>query len=273
MSDFKITKREIQFSIIIICVMICIGFFIGNFISNKVMENDELYYSSTKINNDKNQFDYGMKTSINNTMIYGNFNTDQAVTLPELKNSYLTINRITERYTMHTRVVTHHSGKTTYTTVETYYTWDTCNDEYFTSNTCTFLNDKFNPSIFKFNYELLNLSDTTIQPAYQSKIGSCYLYNNGFFSLVGDLRFEYYIVPKNFNATIFANLKNNSIYGINKDSDKIDTYNQTINQVIEDKKNSENKPLIIFWICWSILIIAGVIVFYKYNNTWLEDKN
>ena len=108
---FEITKREFLVSIIIACMMIVLGFFIDDKVQSKFLEDNERYYKATKINNDKDLFDYAMETSAGDSLISGRFKSVDSVSIEELKGDYWFIERTEEKYTMHTRVVTTKDSK------------------------------------------------------------------------------------------------------------------------------------------------------------------
>lgn len=273
-TGFKATKREILFSIIILFLMIGIGFFISNKISNYVAEKNEVYYQSTKIDNNSDEFKYAIKTNLGNCLAYGEFSAVEDVSISELNDKYFAIEKETERYTMHTRVVYHRSGKTTYTTTENYYTWDNENTEYKTTDTFEFLGLKFPTTKLNLgNYQVLDLNKKTVSSKYQSWISGGYLYNNGDkWASVGDLRFEYSIVPTKFKGSILAKLKDSSVFNVDKVDKQINIENYTIHKLIQHKQDTEDTPVIIFWIVWSVLIIGAIVGFYYIDNKWLEDN-
>jgi predicted transcriptional regulator len=272
--DFKITKREILFSIIILFVMIGIGFIVSAKISNYIAENNELYYQATKINNNAEEFQYAMETNLGNCLIYGEFKATEDIKIPELTGSYFAIKKNTEKYTRHIRAVTHRRGKTSYTTTETYYTWDNYDTEYKTSSSFEFLEKQFYTSDINLPYyQSISLNESTVSNKYQSWISCGYLYNNGDkWASVGDFRYSYSIIPTKFNGTILAKLQNNAMFNVNDLTKKIDVENFTIDGLIQYKQDTEDTPIIIFWIVWGIVIGISIFIFYYFDNKWLEDK-
>ena len=135
----QITKREILLSVSIIAIMLVIGVLISGKISEVQMDSNEKYNKATTIESTE-LFRYGMDTSIGNSFVYGDLKAVDPVTYPEIGGQYLSVTKIKERYTMHTRVVTStdSKGKTTSKT-ETYWTWDEVNRERINSNKMLFL--------------------------------------------------------------------------------------------------------------------------------------
>lgn len=88
-----------------------------------------------------------MDTNIGNAFVYGDLRAVDAVTFDEIGGKYLYVEKIKEKYTMHTRVVTYTtgSGKTmqTHTRTETYWTWDVIGSEEKESKEVKFCNVVF----------------------------------------------------------------------------------------------------------------------------------
>jgi hypothetical protein len=133
MEDFKVTKREVLVSVIIISIMLLIGIVIHGNINDKLMLEYQKYNTALQIENDTDLFQYGMRTNIGSAFVYGDLKAVDTVTYPEIEGEYSYVEKIKERYTRHTRVVTKTrtvNGKTqSYTTTETYWTWDRVGSE------------------------------------------------------------------------------------------------------------------------------------------------
>lgn len=243
MTDIKVTKREILFSIVIILIMIGIGFIISGKINNNLMNEYQKYNTALKIDNDSELFSYGMRTNAGNAFIYGKLQAIDTVTYEEIKGEYAYIKKITERYTQHTKTVTYTDSKgKTKTRVETYWTWDEIDRE---SKHCKEI--KFCGNIF--DYEKINFPEVYYIDTLDA----------GF-----HLRNVYYGTNTEYIGTIFTNLKDNTISNCSLYS------NQKINEVV---KNLESGwQLVVFWVCWILGIIIIVIIFYIIDNKWLEDK-
>ena len=123
----EITKREIIISISISAVMLIIGLFISGKITDMQNDRNAEYQKAVHIE-DSELFQHGMDTNIGNAFVYGDLQAVDAVTFDEIGGEYLYAEKVKEKHTMHTRVVTYTtgSGKTmqTHTRTETYWTWD-----------------------------------------------------------------------------------------------------------------------------------------------------
>ena len=246
MCDFKITKREVLVSIIIISVMLIIGFIIHGNINDALMLEYQKYNTALQIDNDKDLFEYGMRTNVGNAFVYGDLKAVDRVTFDEIGGEYSYVEKVKERYTKHTRTVTKTrtvNGKTqTYTTTETYWTWDKVDSWDKHCEKISFLDVEFNYGTIRFPS-----SDyiTTIKES--SKI-----------------RYKYYGTGTEFVGTLYTVLNNNTI-------NETDFYiNRSISETIEHLESGSE--LIAFWSGWIFLTCGCVCGFYYLDNKWLEDK-
>ena len=90
------------------------------------MNEYQKYNTALQIDNNSEMFSYGMRTDIGNAFVHGDLKAVDTVTYPEIGGAYMYVEKIKEKYTMHTRTVTYTtgSGKTrqTHTRTETYWT-------------------------------------------------------------------------------------------------------------------------------------------------------
>lgn len=244
--DFKITKREVLVSVIIISIMLLIGIVIHGNINDRLMLEYQKYNTALQIDNDSDLFVYGMKTNVGNAFVYGNLKAVDTVTYPEIGGEYSYVEKVKEKYTRHTRTVTKTrtvNGKTqTYTETEVYYTWDRVDSWNKHSEKISFLDVEFDYGTISFPYH--SHIDTQKESSH--------------------IRYVYYGSPAECVGTIYTILNNNTI-------NETRFYNNcTINETIESLKSGWQ--LVLFWIFWIILIIGCVYGFYYLDNWWLEDK-
>lgn len=237
MNDFKITKREVLVSVIIISIMLLIGIVIYENINNRLMLEYQKYNTALHIENDSDLFVYGMKTNVGNAFVYGDLKAIDTVTYPEIGGEYSYIKKVKERYTQHTgtRVV---NGKTqTYT----YWTWDKIDSWSKHSKKISFLDIKFNYGTIDFpppNY---------ITTQKESSV----------------IRYQYYGTDIKYTGTLYAILNNNTI---NKTSFRA---NSNIEETIDSLESGWQ--LVLFWVLWILLTGGCVFTFYYFDNKWLED--
>lgn len=239
--DFEITKREILASISIIAVMILIGVLISSKISEHQMDKNEIYNKAVKIES-TDLFQYGMDTNVGNAFVYGDLKAVDTVTYPEIGGEYMYVEKVKEKYTKHTRTVTHTDSKgNTYKTKETYWTWDKVDSEDKKCNEVTFCEIKFNSN--KIQLPSSDYIDTVKKSSH--------------------VRYKYYGVGTKYVGTIFTDLRDNTI------SDDSKFYNDmSIEETVEHLESGIG--VIIFWIFWIVLICGCVFGFYYLDNKWLE---
>lgn len=242
----KITKREILFSVVIICVMLIIGIIISGNISDAVMERQQEYTTALQIDNDQELFEYGMRTNVGSAFVYGELQAIDTVTFDEIGGEYSYVEKVKEKYTRHTRTVTKTrtvNGKTqTYTDTEVYWSWDRVDSWDKHSNKITFLN-------VEFDYGLINFpSDQYICTIKESS----------------RIRYKYYGAPTYSAGTIYTNLKDGTITPASM------YHNSTIEEALNIKMSDPSVGF--FWFLW--IVFTGFIVygFYYIDNKWLEDK-
>lgn len=106
-SGWDLTVRELMFSIVIILVMLTGGFFISEKISSSCDNKNEEYYQAIKIDNDAEQFQYGMRTNVGNAFVKGTLSVVDPVTDSDIDGEYAYIEVREEHYNQHTRQVAH----------------------------------------------------------------------------------------------------------------------------------------------------------------------
>lgn len=239
-----ITKREVLFSVIIILIMLLIGIIIHGNISDSLMTEHQKYNTALQIEKDSDLFSYGMKTDVGNAFIYGDLKAVDTVTYPELGGEYMYIEKVKEKYTMHTRTVVHRtSSGSTYTTTQTYWTWDRVGSEDKKCKEISFCGIVFNSN--KIDIPSADYIDTIKESSH--------------------IRYKYYGTDIEYTGTIFTELKENTI-----SNDSYFYNNKNIAETIECLESGSE--LIIFWFVWILLIVASVFGFCYLDNRWLEDK-
>lgn len=237
----EITKREVIASIIIFAIMMIIGFMISDRITEWQNQENAKYRKAIQINNDTNQFKYGMDTSVGNAFIYGSLDTIDPVTYEEIGGSYMYVEKVREEYRRHTRTVTYTvNGKTRHRT-EVYWSWDYAGSEDKQATKVKFCGIEF--GIDKFNIPDSEYI-TTINAEWH-------------------VRYKYYGTKTSFEGTTFTKLYDSTI---SKSSEFYE--NRNIDEAL--KEATSNCSNIIFWIVWIILMMCAVFGFYYLDNRWLN---
>ncbi len=266
----EVTKREVLVSVIMACLLLCLGLFIDSKIVECQMLSKEKYTKALKIDNNNDMFKYAIETNVGNIINYGKFKVDQGVNSEWLKADYMYVNKITEEYTRHYRRVCSGSGKNRSCHNETYYTWDKMDSQ--VSNVSTL---KYSELDFDFNefdnyptYRLELNKDTVIDNKINKIKNNCiYEIIRRFGPNVGDKRYFYKVVNKEFSGTVFGTAKNNKF----TDGDKLIINVQNIKEFIDDRNGNFNIGRIIFWIIYIVLDGCGISYYIYLDNDYLED--
>lgn len=240
----EIKKREVIASVVIISLMLVIGFAISEKIRQSLLENYQIYDTAVRID-DKELFEYGMKTNVGYAFAYGELKTLDPVSYSEVSGNYSYIKKEEQEYRKHYRYVEEeykdsNGNKHTRTKKEEYWTWDTMRTESKTATKISFLD-------VEFAYEKIPFPSShhieTVKTGYHK-------------------RNVYYGTESDFQGTIFTSLKENTIHNTKFYE------NQTIAETIESLETGVE--IVIFWILWILLIIGLVIGFYYLENKWLD---
>lgn len=240
----EIKKREVIASVVIISLMLVIGFAISEKIRQSLLENYQIYDTAVRID-DKELFEYGMKTNVGYAFAYGELKTLDPVSYSEVSGNYSYIKKEEQEYRKHYRYVEEeykdsNGKKHTRTKKEEYWTWDTMRTESKTATKISFLD-------VEFAYEKIPFPSShhieTVKTGYHK-------------------RNVYYGTESDFQGTIFTFLKENTIHNTKFYE------NQTIAETIESLETGVE--IVIFWILWILLIIGLVIGFYYLENKWLD---
>lgn len=242
--DFTITKREIVFGVVILAIMLIFGFMIHSSIDNALMLKHQEYNTALRIDNDANMFGYAMDTNVGNAYVYGTVRAVDPVTFEEIGGQYSSVEKVKERYTKHTRTVTIYDedGNAVGTRTEEYWTWDVIDGWKRTSSEIEFLE-----RIFPY--------------------GAISFPGRGYITAIQEsskIRYKYYGAPVEFEATIYADLREGTL------NDTRTYHNYTIEEAYEIM--TSKTELLLFWFFWIILICGVEYGFIYFDNHWLEDK-
>lgn len=241
--QFEITVRELLFSIGMILLVIASGALISEGISSKVDEKNQEYEQALKIDNDRELFEYGMRTNAGNAFVFGTLKALDPVSVPEIDGKYAIIEVHKERYTMHTRIVTHSDGKGhTYTTTETYYTWDEVDRDEITCSRISFLG-------VEFGYEKIAFPPVEYNATVRES---------------STVRYKYYTCGKERKGAIYTRLDNGTIQ--NAKLIPAESMDEAVGMV----QKSAKVLVVIFWVVWIAIASGATIAFCTRDNEWLE---
>ena len=241
----EIKKREIAVSLVIILLAVSMGFLLHGCIKEQILEGARIYNRAFKAQTIE-QFRYGAQTNIGNALMSGVLSSKDSVTTDHADGQYMSLEVFEQHYTMHTRTVTttDSEGNTT-TTTEIYYSWDNVDREEKSVEAFSF---------YDFVGSVANL-----------RVNSDYITTD----TRGDDRWQVYGLPTSFSATLFVNLRDNSIFPINNRG--IEVYrDQTVDQVVSAKNS--NAGATVFDVVYTLAIVILVAVFIAADNDWLDGS-
>ena len=249
MDDFEITKREVIASVTIIAVMMILGFLLAGRITEWQVDRNKIYVNAVDIN-EQELFEYGMRTNVGYAFVHGELKAVDTVGYPEIDGQYMYIEKVKERYTMHTRTVPVRCGKTTTYRTETYWTWDRVGSEEQQCKKVTFLGVEFDST--RIDIPSASHIDTIKESSH--------------------VRYKYYGTGTEFEGTIFAMLKDGMLLDGKTPLKEniVSFYNDMDIDQARDMMVTGNEPVIAFWIFWVILTGVLVVLFYRLENRWLE---
>lgn len=83
-SPEEVTKGEIIVCIIAFIIWTTIGIMISNQITYHTIDSNQRYYKALKFDQDREAFEYAMKTSSGEALVYGDFKTEVPIFIPEI---------------------------------------------------------------------------------------------------------------------------------------------------------------------------------------------
>jgi len=241
MNNFRITRLEILMSIPMVAILFLVGMWISGIIESHIDDKNAEYYSAVQIT-EPDIFQFNMQTNVGNAFVYGVLEAVDTVSYTDIQGEFMSLRKVTERYTMHTRVVTTTDSKgRSHTRTEVYYSWDYVGEEEKHSEKLQFMGSEFDFS--KFNIPTQDYIDTV----YESHT----------------VRYKFYGSATKYTGTVYTELRNGTISESSK-------FYESMNIDETIKQCTSNAWIYVFWIFWVIFMVAAVVGFYAIDNKWLE---
>lgn len=240
-----VTLREVIFSILIIGILGSIGFYAASSIEKKVMDSQLAYRQAVQIS-DTNEFAHAMATDVGMALVEGDFKTLDPVSHEKCNGKWLKITADYQEYRMHVQhyTTTDSKGRTHHHT-RTYWSWDTYDVKRIHARDVMFCGSKF--CYEQFDYGVVGA-------AHRQTVGNGHNH-----------RIVFSCLPAAFHATIASDLHGNEVHGkplLLEGYDLAKAY----------EHYTTSHAVLIFWCCWSVGILLVCLVFYRYENEWLEDS-
>lgn len=270
----NITKGEIIITCIAFIVWTTICIFINTAISNAVNDSNELYYKAVQISEDNELFEYATRTNAGNALVYGTASCVDSVSDDMLTGNYCAIKVTIDRYERNVSYedIRDEDGNVIGQKEVVSYDWEYYKTKSSHASKVNFLGKEFSYDTFDFsNYSSLELDTSTVDDKYDNKISWNYIYPDGRFShSVGDFRYKFQVIPLEQKITVFADLRDSTMFNVTKGNKVKIHYDTTIDEVMESVESSKNLPNILFCIFWYIIFIISAVIFIQSRNKWAD---
>lgn len=244
--DGELTKREFIVSMAIISIVIICGLFISGAIRTSIIDANKKYETAVQIENKPDQFHNAISTNYGDVLAEGPLRSVGEVTIDDV--SGMSVRRVLEKYTRHTRRVSYSCGTTkqprTCWRTEVYWTWDYQSSVDDQVAWVTFLDEKFYIGSFP------------VPSAHYVKTVSC----------GNNLRHVYYKRDNYYYGTIYTFADNKTI------NNTVFVEGLTVKNAV-DHFTSGFAWVYIFWVFWVLLAIVGIVFFCYLPNYWLNGED
>lgn len=240
-SSVEVTKREVFVAAVFFLISLGIGFLVANSIRNYQDENNKKFHQAVQLA-DSTKFNYAFKTDVGHTLAYGTVFAVGSVS-DEGVGPYMSIHRVHEVYTMHTRTVCTGDGKNRHCHTETYWTWDYRGHK----DWCV--------SHLKFLGRTFRYSEFARLP------GADYVKTVNF---KHHHRYVYYAQPLQYTGTLYGNIVGHNLY------DPLFKNNVGLDKAVDAFSSKYGD--VIFWVVFMIVVIVAVIAFVAADNEWLNGR-
>lgn len=238
-----ITLREVIFSVLIIGVLSAVGFYAASSIEKSVLDKQLAYRQAVQIS-DTNEFAHAMKTDVGFALVEGDLYTPKPVSMDKCDGKWLHIVADFQEYRRHTQHYTTRDSKGhVHHHTRTYWSWDTYDVKKKHADEVIFCGSTFMFEEFSYGH---------VSPAHRQTS------SNGFHR-----RIVFTCLPTDFHATIASKLYENSVH------DKPDLL-EGMDLARAYEFYTTSHAVAIFWCCWIVFIALVCLVFYRYENEWLE---
>jgi hypothetical protein len=241
-------RNKIYAAVITGILLLALSFPVKNAVISSAQKEQAVVQKATRVE-DKTKFDYAIRTQQGHILTYGKIKTTKPVKFPEMKKSYLQVEKTREEYTMHTRTVTDSKGNTH---VETYWTWDYAGTEYRKSEHVTFKEHKYPAKLFDysaFNHEVS--ASNILKSKYSSD------WTGDYYEPAFHVRYYYSVVPIKVNGSMLANAGEHGLKPIN--GSEIELHDGNIDDMLKDNQGRVKLGIIIFYVLY--VIVSGLVIF------------
>lgn len=267
-------------SILIFLLSLFLGIIISNGIEDAFVGKNDKYKTAVHLDTDS-LFNHALTTHAGYAMINADVEAVDSVTLEELDGDFVYIEKIKQRYTQHTRIVSYSCGTSkaprTCTRTETYWTWDTVK-----RNTYHIDNYTINGYTVDFDeiehYSETRAGDSIVgdsidgAPVRSSMFSGTRWFevNKGFFS--SRYRYGYNVVKLEDveDGSMFVNFVDGNM---EPGDSRYDAYEDlTLEELAVELENSPVGFQILSWVLVIGLTGGGIYGFVYLDNDWLHGN-
>lgn len=275
-NNMDVTAREVILSISVVLLFVAIMIMFTFYTQNVYVGRNDIYDTADIY--EKDDFNFALAGSTGRAFIDAEITVDEFVTFPELENNgYVWVERVEQKYTQHTRLVSYKCGDSTCTRPETYWTWDvTDRDKIHVDN--------FYINGYQVDWDEVNVpGDYTISPS--GNIDNTMSINNDKINDIGstyvgvsedlfqrDTRYYYQVVKLTDmdNGTVFVNFEDEQMA-----PGEGSTYKMYDSVTPEQLRiDLQKSPIGWIWFIWTFgsIVMGGILFgFYYLDNRWLND--
>lgn len=205
----NITPKEIIIGIVVGLIILAVSILINPWAMSFIQKDIRDRERALQIDNNPEQFTYAKETSVGNVMAYGPMVALNSQSIPELTGQFSIVQEVTEQYTRHSQMVCKgydEDGNCTGWHEQITYSWDYQRSQSWQSSEYDFLGVNFQAGLLRLpNLIRVSLNSETVSAGYINRVDYGYIYESDWiWSSVGDLRYSYYALPLEYNATLYV---------------------------------------------------------------------
>lgn len=234
---YSIRKRPV-YSIILLIVLIPLGFLLAAGIKKGEEKRVARFKKEVILIKDR-----GRMADLKNGefIAEGNIIALDPQSLPEIPGRYISLRKVEERYTRHTRIITTTDGKGhTHSRPETYHNWDNVEEWKYEASRISFLGREFKIGDINFYHS----------PSQDYSLTK---------KIDHDTRYVYYTYPESTPSGILKGRIENGI-----PHNLVFKKDRTIAKEVEKVMKRGRNEIIGFWATWSLLCIFGLFLVWKF---------
>lgn len=235
----------------LVVLFVILDIIVGTSTANHARQEESVYRTALKTR-DSTRFNYIVKSRQGNVITHTKITGTEPVKFHEMTNKhrFLTVKRVLEIYTMHTRTVTDSKGNTH---TETYWTWDYAGSHKVASTKVKIFGHRYDVDRFDLSEFYQSIDADKIIDHGTGLIGKYYYLN-------GDERYRYEIIPMSVNGSFIANTSKGTLSPTT--GNKIEVSKEHYRDYLHHHVNGETRKVITTVVLLVLVEIIFTAVFY-----------